>query len=43
MGNKENIIICANCAQGIYWGRETDVIVCCPRCGAVLTKSGNGG
>lgn len=43
MGNNESIIICVNCSQGVYCGRETDVIICCPSCGAVLSKLGNGG
>lgn len=42
MGNNESIIVCAICGHGVYCSREADVIICCPSCGAVLSKLGKG-
>lgn len=42
MGNHERIIVCSACSRSIYCNRETDIIVCCPTCGALLYQLGSG-
>jgi len=42
MGNNEIIVVCSQCGRNVYCGREADVIVCCPSCGALLYKLGDG-
>jgi predicted RNA-binding Zn-ribbon protein involved in translation (DUF1610 family) len=42
MGNNESIVVCSQCGRSVYCDRETDVIICCPSCGALLSKLGSG-